>query len=159
MRLPRHPTAPLAGLALAAALAGCSAFGGDDYGDLAPGTFRFSADGETYTGAATFYPNTDRSFDDANLVLAAGDQAAMSFRTDDLLDASAGDKVVTLASLQRSGRSNYRSSRGIVRVESADGEHIEGRFRIRLEEGGVGGPLPAGDITAEGGFHAVLAEE
>ena len=150
--------APLAVFVLTAA--GCSAFGGDDYGDLAPGTFRFSAEGGTYTGTATFYPNRDQPLGTANLVLAGAGQRGMSFTTDRLLDVSAGDRVVTIATLYRTGAgSNYRNSRGVVQIESADGSHIEGRFKIRLEEAGVGGPLPAGDITAEGGFYAVFAED
>jgi hypothetical protein len=159
MRFPSCLAAPLAVLVLTAPLAGCSAFGGDDYDDLAPGRFRLTADGRTYSGTALYYPNTDRPLADAAVFLTEEDRTVMSFRADALLNVSAGDRVVTLASFHSPSALLYQSREGEIRNTSVELGRIEGQFRLRLEENAIGGPFDAGDITAEGGFHATLADE
>ena len=156
MRSPSSPLAPLAALTLAAVLAGCSAFGGDDYGDLAPGTFRFTADGETYTGAALYDPSTELEFDQASVLLLAEGKTLIQITTDGLLTAENGDRLkpLVLASLS----SSYQGRSGEVEILSVGADGIEGRFRFRLRETGPGA-IRAGDVTADGAFRAVLAEE
>ena len=153
MRLPL-PLAALAALTLAAAFAGCSVFGGDDYGDLAPGTFRFTADGETYTGTALYDPSTDLQFDRAAVFLTTERRQVMQISSDALLTAEAGDRFepLVLASLG----SSYQSRSGEVEVVRVGADHVEGRFRFRLRGTGSG-PIQQGDIAAEGAFHAALA--
>ena len=152
MRLPLLAV-PLAALALA----GCSLFGGDDYGDLAPGTFRFSADGETYTRTAAYHPNTDTDLASASVLLSIAGGGLLQIRNDRLLSAESGSKFEPTVAFSSNGYL-YVGESGSVEVVSVGVDRIEGRFRFRLGETGSG-PIRGSDITAEGGFYALLAED
>lgn len=155
----------LALAALAAGFAGCSLLGlGDDLDDLEPGTFRFRADGQTYTGTATYYPNADRPLAGASVILIAaggtgGDSgASMVLESDVFLTASSGDRLAPDVWFTPFEGGSYGRRRGEVVVEGTGGGGVEGRFRFRLSDASIGGPIEGGDITADGAFRATLGE-
>lgn len=139
------------------ALAGCDVFGGgDDYSDLQPGTFRFTADGRTYEGAALYDPSEDLQFDQAAVFLTSSQMQVMQISSDAFLTASVGDRIEPLVLASVGGA--YQGRSGDVEILSTDGGGLEGRFRFTLKKSGSG-PIQGRDITAEGAFRAVLAEE
>lgn len=149
MRLPSL----LAAVLLVGSLAGCSLFG-DDYSDLEPGTFRLSADGREYSGSASYEPRTEFQFDQATVFLVSGGTTVLQISQDAFLTAQAGDHFEPLAFFQ----GNYQHRSGDVEIVSVTPTSIEGRFRFRMRETG-NGPVRGSDITAAGGFHALLADE
>ncbi len=140
-------------LLLAALLSGCGLFG-EDFDDLAPGTFRMKADGEVLTGTATFYPNTDLQFSGAQVIMEASGGARLGMGSDELLTTEAGDRIIPSATYRPAGGGTYVHEEGTVRITYADSTRIEGTFRFRMEDDG--GPLSVLEITVEGGFNATI---
>ncbi len=148
---------PLAiGAALLLGLAGCSLFGEEDFDGLAPGTFRMEAEGETIEGTATFYPNIDQGFSEAQIILETSGGSSLGFGSDQFLTAEVGDAVTPRANYRPSNGGHYLRDEGTVRITYADSTRIEGTFRFRMLD--RGGPLAVREITVEGGFNAPVEE-
>jgi hypothetical protein len=148
--MPERIAIPLLAAVAALTLGGCSLLGlGDDFEDLEPGTFRFRADGRTYTGVATYHPNTDTDLPLAAVILTP-DRGFVEITTDRFLTAYPGDRLEPSATLDVGGPLYVRES-GAVEIISASGDHVEGRFQFRFRGWNTGGIL-----VTEGGFHALL---
>ena len=146
----------LLGLTLAAALVGCDSFD-DDYGDLAPGTFRFRAGKTTFVGTARFYPNTDRPLAAAAIILTPPNGPEMQFKADAFIGAKRGSRIEPGIQFNPEG-SVYDRQSGDVEITRVEAGNIAGRFRFRFKDVSIG-PGAGGSITAEGGFNATLVPD
>jgi hypothetical protein len=90
----------------------------------------------------------------AAVILTPSDGKPLDIKSDAFLTASAGDRFEAHATFVADGGFYIRES-GVVEIISASADHVKGRFRFRFEESGQG-PFPGSDITADGGFHALL---
>ncbi len=146
----------LLGLVLAPALVGCDSFD-DNYDDLQPGTFRFRAGGETFTGAALFYPNADRPLAASALILTPPDGPEMQFKSDALFGTLKGSRIEPVVQFNPEGAVYARQS-GEIEITRVEEGRFAGRFRFRLQDVSVG-PGAGGSITIEGGFNATLVPD
>lgn len=159
---------PLLILLVGCVLSSCSLFGGEDSGgedfdDLAPGTFRMEADGEDYAGTASYF--RDRFIGEGDSATALepvlsleterGD--LMSMKGDALLNAEAGGDLDIHASFRPASGGVFTRRGGSVRIAYADSTRIEGTFRFRMEDIAMG-CLGCRTITVEGGFNATVEE-
>lgn len=145
-------------VALSVLATGCDVLGlGDDYDDLTPGTFRFHADGETYTGTATYRPRLESGLSEAAVYLVPDEGPFLFIGSDTFLTAEAGDRIEPDQVQFRPPGAAFGYVSGEVTITSASADHIEGQFDVRLEDNSIG-PVTSGDISAEGGFYAQLEE-
>ena len=138
---------------LALLLSGCGLFG-EDLDDLAPGTFRVKADGENLEGVATFYPNADLEFSEAQVILETSRGDRLGIGSDDLLTAQGSDRTTPTANYRPASGGSYLREEGTVRITYADSARIEGTFRFRMLD--RGGPLAVRELIVEGGFNATV---
>ena len=140
-------------LGLAIALTGCSLVGSESYDDLAPGTFRLSADDREFEGVAVYHRLENRPLARASVSLFDDGDQVMQIRTDAFLTAEVGETINAFAYFG----GTYQSESGEVEITAVGPDVIEGRFRFRLRDAG-NGPIEGSKITARGGFRAVLGE-
>jgi hypothetical protein len=149
---------PLAlGGALLIGFGGCGLFGEEDFGGLAPGTFRMEADGGSLEGVAAFYPNIDLEFSDAQVIMEDSRGSRLGIGSNDLLTAEAGDRITPSATYRPAEGGTYLHDAGIVLITYADSMRVEGTFRFEMID--RGGPLAVRELTVEGGFNATVKEQ
>jgi len=137
---------------LLAALGGCDLLG-DDYDDLAPGTFRFRADGKVYTGTARFYPETGGYTNEPVVHLMSTDSIPFNIYSHDLLNATVGSRIEGEVSF-RPRAAFYGNTAGSVTITGTLDGGRAGTFRYKMV-GLAFGALRSTRITVEGGFNAV----
>ena len=152
-----YPAMRLIPLLVLCALSGCSLFG-EDYTDLAPGTFRMKADGKEFNGDATYHPNFDSEFSEALIFMKTSSDGELGISSDSFNGASPGDRIEPSSASYRplAGEVFTRRS-GSVEIVYADSSHIEGTFSFRMKDVAMG-CLVCREITVSGGFNATLEE-
>ena len=137
---------------LLAALGGCDLLG-DDYDDLAPGTFRFRADGKVYTGTARFYPETGGYTNEPVVHLMSTDSIPFNIYSHDLLNPTVGSRIDGYAQFPAYGYTFHNTSGSFIITDTTGGRRA-GTFRYKMV-GLAFGALRSTRITVEGGFNAV----
>lgn len=139
-------------LLVATVLGGCDLLG-DDYDNLAPGTFRFRADGKTYTGSARFYPETGGYTNEPLVHLMSTDSIPFNIYSHDLLKATEGSRIEGDVSF-RPRAAFYSNTAGAVTITGTLDGGLTGTFRYQMRDFATA-TFDNRVITVEGGFNAV----
>ncbi|MBE2186365.1 MAG: hypothetical protein IAE99_06300 [Rhodothermales bacterium] len=137
---------------LLAALGGCDLLG-DDYDDLAPGTFRLRADGKVYTGTARFYPTSGFAYNPPVAFLMSRDSTSFLIRSHDLLNATVGSRIEGVARFYP-GAASFINIGGSVTITGTPDGGLTGTFRYQMKDIATA-TFNNRVITVEGGFNAV----
>lgn len=138
-------------LLVATVLGGCDLLG-DDYDNLAPGTFRFRADGKTYTGSARFYPETGGYTNEPLVHLMSTDSIPFNIYSHDLLKATEGSRIEGDVSF-RPGAAHFVNESGSTTITGTSDGSLSGTFRYNMYN--ISLASASESITVRGGFNAV----
>jgi hypothetical protein len=97
----------------------------------------------------------DTDLEAASVILLPAVGGLLQMRTEAFLTAAVGDVLEPVATFTEPSGQFFIREDGHVDVIGASADHIKGAFRFRFEEHGWG-PWPGGDVTVDGGFHAIV---